>query len=469
MLTYQDFLKVKEKNSQELINEFILNAISQHQASEEYKISVDATNYDKQKNTTIMEYVKYIYSSLRIKSVDKIASNNKICSNFFHRLNTQRNEYSLGNGVEFVKPNTKDLLGTTFDNAIKKLGYKSLIHGLSFGFWNLNKLEVFTLLEFVPLWDEETSNLRGGIRFWQLDADKPLFVRLYEEDGVTKFKKEKGKNLEIIEPKQGYVRITKSTAEGGIEGIEFKNYKNFPIIPMWGSELHQSTLVGMRGKIDAYDLIRSGFANDLEDCAEIYWIINNASGMDARDISELRAKLKLNHVAQVDDENSSVVPYTQDIPSDARSKFLEIIRNGIYEDFGGLDVHTISATSTNDHIDAAYQPLDEEADDFEYQLIEFIHNLLDLLGIEDDPIFKRNRISNQKEQTEMVLSASEYLDEKTILQKLPFISIDEVDEILKKKDEESAERFGDANLQTEPQEDANLEEDGGDSNLKQDE
>jgi hypothetical protein len=226
----------------------------------------------------------------------------------------------------------------------------------------------------------------------------------------------------------------------------------------------------MRGKIDAYDLIRSGFANDLEDCAEIYWIINNASGMDSRDISELRAKLKLNHVAQVDDENSSVVPYTQDIPSDARSKFLEIIRNGIYEDFGGLDVHTISATSTNDHIDAAYQPLDEEADDFEYQLIEFIHNLLDLLGIEDDPIFKRNRISNQKEQTEMVLSASEYLDEKTILQKLPFISIDEVDEILKKKDEESADRFGDANLQTEPQgEDANLEEDGENSNLEQNE
>jgi hypothetical protein len=67
--------------------------------------------------------------------------------------------------------------------------------------------------------------------------------------------------------------------------------------------------------------------------------------------------------------------------------------------------------------------------------------LLALLDIEDDPIFKRNRISNQKEQTEMILSAAEYLDDETVLTKLPFISVDEVAEILKKKDKQDELKF----------------------------
>ena len=117
------------------------------------------------------------------------------------------------------------------------------------------------------------------------------------------------------------------------------------------------------------------------------------------------------------------------------------MRAGIYEDFGGLDVHTVAAGATNDHIDAAYQPLDEEADDLEYQVGEFLEKLLNLVGIEDSPVFKRNRISNEKETTDMILSAADYLDDETILNKLPFITVDEIYKILRNKDQENADRF----------------------------
>ena len=89
----------------------------------------------------------------------------------------------------------------------------------------------------------------------------------------------------------------------------------------------------------------------------------------------------------------------------------------------------------------------------------------------DEPIFKRNRISNQKEQTDMVLSASEYLDDETVLKKLPFISIDEVNEILKKKEEESANRFNEdinmVNEEANDEDDNNAEEE--DLNQKKEE
>lgn len=452
MLTFQDFEKEPDKIK------FIQNAITIHQNSDEYKIAKSADNYDHQKNELINNYIKLMFTMTGTPVEDFTASNNKIASNFFHRLNTQRCTYLLGNGVSFSDNKediedldgnittvdlTKEALGDKFDTDLKTAGYNALIHGVTFGFWNLDRLYVFPLTEFVPLWDEDDGTLRAGIRFWRVDKDKPLIAVLYEEDGYTKYKSKAnlGIDLEEIQAKRAYkIKVAKSE-EGGEEVVGEENYSSLPIIPLWGSKLKQSTLVGMKEKIDSFDLIRSGFANDLTDCAQIYWIIENAGGMSTAELEKFRDRLKINHIAVADTENSKVSPYTQEVPYQARKEYLDEIRAGIYEDFGGLDVHTVAAGATNDHIDAAYQPMDEEADDFEFQIIEFIQQILKLMGIEDNPIFKRNRISNQQEQIDMVLSAADYLDDETILNKLPFVSVDEVAGILARKDEEIDDQF----------------------------
>jgi hypothetical protein len=461
MYTYQDF--INEPNKLNAIN----SAISHHLNSDIYKTAKSADEYDHQRNETILNYVKTIFTLTGTPVEDFTASNNKLCSNFFHRLNTQRCTYLLGNGVSFsdhkeVSVNeegvettvdtTKETLGNRFDTDLKRAGYSALIHGVCFGYWNVDRLHIFPLTEFVPLWDEETGALRAGIRFWRLDENKPMIAVLYEEDGYTKYKSNTkvGMDFEEIQPKRSYKITVSISEEDGEEVIGEENYGILPIVPIWGSDLHQSTLVGMKEKIDSFDLIRSGFANDLTDCAQIYWILENCGGMSDTELARFRDRLKIMHIATVDTDNSKATPYTQDVPYSARAAYLTEIRNGIYEDFGALDVHAVAAGATNDHIDAAYQPMDEEADDFEYQVTEFIQQILKLIGIEDTPIFKRNRISNQKEQTDMILSASEYLDDETILQKLPFITVDEVANILAKKDQEAADRFEESPLEALP-------------------
>lgn len=461
LLTYQDLEKAKDNIT------FIQQAITNHINSDQYKTALSADEYDHQRNETILNYVRLIFTMTGNPVEDFTASNNKLPSNFFHRLNTQRNTYLLGNGVSFTDhveeiedletglinqtDTTKEALGSKFDTDLKKIGYYALIHGVSFGFWNLDKLHVFPLTEFVPIWDEDTGALRAGIRFWRIDEQKPMIIVFYEEDGYTKYKSKEnvGLDLEEIEPKRAYkLKIRKSEADGE-EVVGEENYGVLPIVPLWGSQLKQSTLVGMREKIDSFDLIRSGFANDLSDCAQIYWILENCGGMSDAELARFRDRLKVTHIATVDTDNSKATPYTQEIPYNARKEYLDEIRAGIYEDFGGLDVHTIAAGATNDHIDAAYQPMDEEADDYEYQIIEFIQQILSLMGIEDTPVFKRNRISNQKEQTDMILSAAEYLDSETILQKLPFVSVDEVQDILLKIQQEDEDRFEDEGFEDE--------------------
>ena len=443
--TYDDMLKVVGDGDP---TEFVMSCIQSYKNSDDYKIAVLADEYDHQRNRTILEYTKTLYDMSGTEKEDFTASNNKLCSNFFNRLNTQRCLYSLGKGISFVDANesgkdtTKEKLGKHFDHDIKEAGYYALTHGRSYLFWDLDRIHVFKAVEFVPLLDESTGELRAGIRFWQLDSTKPLIAVLYEEDGFTKFQTTE-MGMEMVEGKKAY-KTTYQTVpyDGEVEVVKEENYTSLPIVTMYGSRLKQSTLVGMRAAIDAYDLVRSGFANDMTDCAEIYWIVNNAGGMEDDDLMRFRDRLKLQHIANVDgSDGAGASPYVQEIPYQARQSFLTEIRNGIYEDFGALDVHTVAAGATNDHIDAAYQPMDENADDFESWVSEAIVKLLAIIGIDDEPVFSRNRISNQPEQVQMVVQEAQWLDEETVLRKLPNITPEEVEAILERKDEENMARF----------------------------
>lgn len=444
--TFQDFEKAPDKAK------FVSEAIGTYKGSDLYKTALVADKYDAQQNETIREIVPKIYTVAGAQVEDFTASNNRLASNFFNRLNTQRCMYSLGNGVSFVDPDeaaqgqrdeTKELLGPHFDHDLIEAGYYALIHGVSYMFQDVDRCCVFKATEFVPLVDESDNTLKAGIRFWQLDSSRPLNAVLYEQDGYTTY--QNGANgLTQVKEKTAYMVTYQYTeADGEAVVISEDNYTALPIVRVYGSRLKQSTLVGMREQIDAYDLVKSGFANDMTDCAQVYWIVENYGGMTDDDLREFLDRIKFNHVANADTQSGGkVTPYTQEIPHQARQALLSEIRSGIYEDFGGLDVHTVAAGATNDHIDAAYQPLDENAADFEHWVSDAIVQLLSLQGIEDTPIFKRNRISNVKEQVEVIVQEAAWLDQATILRKLPNVTPEEARAIMTASDEEDMARMG---------------------------
>jgi hypothetical protein len=468
--TYQEFEKYKERG-QEL--DFIKAAISEYRASDEYKIAVTADEYEAERNTTIMDFMRWLYNEAGMKVVDFTAANNRVASNFLHRLTTQRVAYSLGNGISFANAekvyqngqwvtvdSTKEKLGQDFDTILYTAGRYARLHRVCYLFWNLDHCDYFKATEFCPLFDEYDGSLRAGIRFWSLDWEKrPATVVLYEADGYTKYRSRKDTkgvaDLVEYEPKRAYKQKIAHNDVDPDEVVGESNYISIPIIPFWGSQHRQSDLVGMRSKIDALDLIVSGFCNDLQDCAQVYWIIGNAMGMTDADLSKFRDKLKLHHIAVMDTDNSDIQAYQQEIPTAARTALITSLRAQLYEDYGGLDVHTVAAGATNDHIDAAYQPMDEEADDFEYQVIKAVRGILNIIGIDDMPIFQRNRLSNRMEQTQMVMMAANYLDDETVIRKLPFITPDEVEGILARKLSKDTEAF---EVESEEQEEDQQEE-----------
>ena len=430
---------------------FVESAVTRHMQSEMWRNARDANEYFRQRNVTISRFTRMLYMSDGEKVRDPTGSRLRLASNLFKRLNVQRCMYSLGKGVSFVdvgetgEDTTKAKLGDRFDDDVKAIGLNALIHGVSFPFWNLDHVDVFTADEFCPVWDDFSGALMAGVRFWRLDPFHPWHATLYEQDGYTELEAADPGTLEfrVTAPKRAYRQIYEEVPADGLKlAVDAENYSRLPIVAVWGGDAHQSTLVGMREAIDAYDLIKSGLANDVQDCAQIYWLVENAGGMSNEDLERFRDRLKLMHIASADTEDGQrVTPYTQEVPYEARCQTLERIKSDLYEDFGGLDVHTVAAGATNDHIDAAYQPMDEEADEFERHMREGIMDLLLLQGIEDTPVFTRNRVSNLKEQVEVVTMEAEWLDDETVLRKLPNVTPDEVAEILRRKESEADDRL----------------------------
>ena len=440
MKTYQDFLEVAEKSDRERM-EFVLSAINNHKDSDLYKQAVIAKEYDAHRNVTIANFQKLLYTLNGKVIPDNYSPNYKLRSNFFANFITQETQYLLGNGVTLKKEENKAKLGAGFDTRLQDAAHDALVGGVSYGFWNLDHLEVFDVTEFVPLLDEENGALRSGIRFWQVCTSKPLRATLFEPDGFTQYIRRSGEEMMILEPKRGYVAVEATSEIDGTELLAYQNYPGFPIIPMYGNRTKQSELVGQREAIDCYDLIKSGFANTVDDASVIYWTISNAGGMDEIDMARFKESMRRIGVGLVDDDGAKAEAHTLTIPVEAREALLSRISDDLYRDFQMLDVTKLQGgQKTATEINAAYQSMDNKVDQFEYCVIDFLQALFKIVGIEDEPSFTRSKVTNQLEQTQMELLAANYLDDETILNKLPWLTQEEVAEILKRKAAEAIER-----------------------------
>lgn len=441
MRTYQDLLTAGENKIG-----FTYAAIQEYRSTRLYRMAKIAEEYDRHLNTTIYTYIKLLYTIEGNCVPDNYSANFKIPSNFFNQFVTQQSQFLLGKGITFKNAATKKKLGKNFDTKVNICGRNALVGGVAYGFFNLDHIEVFKAMEFVPLYDEEDGALKAGIRFWQIAPEKPLRATLYELDGYTEYiwnKSDSDNELrgEVLKEKRAYILKTKSSVIDGTIIYDGQNYPTFPIVPFFANEYKQSELVGLQQTIDAYDLINSGFANDLDDASQIYWMLKNAGGMDDVDMARFIQQIKTTHVFGLDDDVEAEA-HTLEVPYAARDTILTRLEKQLYKDYGALDPQYIaSGAVTATQIKAAYEPLNHKADRWQVQADEFIQGILTVAGVEDEATYTRSMIINESESTQMILSAAQYLDDETILKHLPFIGPDEIPDIINKQIEEEANRF----------------------------
>lgn len=412
--TFQDFEKATN------IPKFVYSAIQNHKMQDDYETAILANEYFEHKNRTIVQYQKLLYTVSGKAIPDNFSANYKLSSNFFEYFVTQQNQYLLANGATFLNGTTKDKLGKKFDEKLQEAGEKALIEKVAFGFWNYDHLEVFGYTEFVPLYDEEDGMLKAGIRFWQIDTTKPLRATLYELDGYTEYIWRAGKDAEILQDKQSYKVTIVSTPADGITIAEGENYPSFPIVPLWANKKHTSEFVGRREQIDCYDLIKSGFANTVDEASYIYWTIQNAGGMDDVDLAKFVEHMRTVHSAVVEQDGATAESHSIEAPYASREALLDRLRSDLFEDYMALDVKSISdGAVTATQIKSAYEPVNSKADKYEYCVLHFVDKILELAGITDEQVtFTRSVIVNTSEEVQNVIMSASYLESDYITRKL---------------------------------------------------
>lgn len=464
MLTYQDYLLVPDNDKDKM--EFIRRVIHQHQTSSIYQMAVIADEYDRHQNRTIKEYQKLLYDVTGNAVPDNWTANYKMASKFFSRFITQENQYLLGNGVQWKKDDTAKRLGDNFDTQLQKGGKMALSGAVSFGFWNLDHVEFFSIREFAPLYDEENGALMAGVRFWQVDVKKPLRATFYEIDGYTDYiwNTRDHADGQVLHEKRPYILKVRTSERDGLEIYDGQNYPSFPFVPLWGNPQKQSELVGLREQIDCYDLIKSGYANNVDEGSLIYWTLNNAGGMSDIDLAQFVERMKTLHAATTDD-NVSAESHNLETPYAAREALLSKLRSDLYEDAMALDVKNIAdGAVTATQIKAAYEPLNSKVDEYEYCVREFIKGILDLASIDDEPMFTRSVIVNSQEEIQLVLQSGNYLPEDYVTKKILTLlgDGDMADELIKQMDADELSRGLTNEIGGEGEEDAE-EDDSSDS------
>ena len=448
MITYQDLLKVPQTDKDRM--DFITKVISEHKTTPLYKTAQIADLYDRHKNKTINDYQRLLYTVSGKAVPDTWGANFKVACRHFHRFIVQENQFLLGNGITWGKTDTADKIGNKkhpFDTELQEAGHKALVHAVAFGFWNLDHVEIFDVFEYAPLYDEEDGAMKAGVRFWQVAPDKPMRATLYEMDGYTEYIWKEGRG-EVLRDKRAYKLKYIQSEVDGTEVYDRENYPSFPIVPLWGNKHKQSEIIGLREQIDCYDLIKSGFANTVDEASLIYWTIQNAGGMDDVDLAEFVERIKTVHAANMHGE-ARAEAHSIEAPHESREALLDRLDKDMYKDAMAVDYERIASGSVvTAQIKAAFQDLNAKVDDYEYCVNEFIQDILNLAGIDDEPTFTRSMIVNVSEEVQTLLQAAQYLDAEYVTRKVLTLlgDGDMAEDVLKRIAEQEIEQIPEPEL-----------------------
>ena len=369
---------------------------------------------------------------------------NRVPSSFLRRFVCQQNQYLLGNGVTLKDAAAKQRLGRGFDVKMQQLGESALLHGVSYGYWNLDHLEPISAAVdldsgCVGLLDELTGEIGMAIQFWQVSNSRPLYMRIFEPDGVTVVSYCERKYT-VVQDKRAYrLNVRRDALGETVTGGE--NYGVLPVIPLYANDEHQSELTpSIRAKIDMYDRIMSDFGDNLDRANDVYWVLNNFGGSVDQALQVVQEINELKVAMSVSDgtSTSSAEPHTIEVPYAARQTALTLLEKALYSDFMALSMDELTGGSlTNVAIQAAMTNLNLKCDHYEWQCFDFVQRVLRLIGIDTEEItFKRRQIANQSETVQDIYIMRSDIDRETALKLNPYISQDEIPAILERLDAE---------------------------------
>lgn len=449
-----------------MVTEMIETYIADFEASAMREDMEEGNSYYRSENTEIMDRKFYIYAEddtgNPVEIEDPYKANNKLASGYFKLLVDQKVNYLLGNQPTVTTNQDLDILDNIFFRTVKKTGKEASkkIRGWlqpyidSEGNFDYKRIPTE---QVVPVYKANNANeLEFVIRYYSVtvlnqegNAVKVNRVEVWDDEEVTYYQEstfdglyrllDEGQMEEMLgsefpNPKYHFQR----TMEYGqtTETVEELSWGKPPFIPLENNDELTNDLKPVKSFIDAYDIVKSDFVNNLEDFQDVYWILKGYEGQNLNEFLEQVKKYRSLKVAEDGDARAETI----DIPEKARKEALEGLERDIFTFGQGVNPNELSGGNiTNVVIKSRFANLDLKADQFEDEIRQFIEEFIDFYNIYremnneppieiEDMTFNRSMIMNEVEMAQLANQSKGSLSEETRLSNDPRVD-DPEDEI----------------------------------------
>lgn len=417
MLTFQDFLAAKSRE------DFLLQAIAEHENSEKYKIGQLAAEFYAGNDPILEKVKKIIYDLNGMAHKDYFSADSKLKTSYYQIFAMQTVSYSFGNGVAFDNEKIKKKLGSSFDADINDWATYAVNDGEAYAYVTENKITPMSIGSdktkpiFVPLIDVETGAVKAGFKYWRLDDDKPLRITLYEPQGYTEYKQPYGEKLSAISGLKAY-KGTVTKFEAFDDVVNAEAVEGIPIVKLSFFN-DQSYIANKVNMLTEYNALLSKLSSNSRENDLVYWIIKNCGGMDEIDDNKFLMKIIQAHVAHLD-EGQEAEPKQLVAPHEGILAALETLRKQLFFDFAAIDFERMSGGNiTTYEIKQAYANKDLYADRFEMNFARAMEQVLKLMGYEGETYrLTRSRLIDVNGESQVILSEAPYFGEEVTTKRL---------------------------------------------------
>ena len=436
---------------------------------------VDANKYYEGENVTVSKLKRMMWSDKHKRMIENtFVANNKISYNKYHDIVSQKVN-TLLNEIPVINNFKDDLFVKNLGYALKQASIKASNGGSAFIYCGYdNNLVVFDTENCIPFYDDENKDIiKAFIRFWDinsfLDKSKSTrYVEVYEEDGLTIYKSQNLSEYEIAISKQAYkFKIKTDIFETQQENIKLSR---IPIVELKNNDNRTNDFTTtIRSKIDMIDILNSGFANNIEDFTEIFWIIKNGAGLTSEELEDFVASINMTKKAilEGDSTNSLDIETKQiEIPVEARTRYTEELKTELIDESGIIDTAQLTGSSlTTTAIKASTMKLRQRVSDFEWFVYVACKSILNLYNeynnisnIDYDIEFTKLLIDNDTEIITNAIMVKDTISQRSYLTLLKRANIiNNVDDEIKEMEKEQKDKYTieEVNLDDRPSTQAN--------------
>ncbi len=330
-------------------------------------------------------------------------------------------------GIDSVNEKISTVLGEDFPRKVKDLAIDAANCGMAWlHCWVDSKgrfrYHTVPMEEIYPLYD---SGLEPAMEYLlriydgkNQDGSMVRKVEIWNEREALFFRKESNGALE-----------PDGCFDGGAYSWEH-GMGEIPFVPFYNNRSRSGDLTMVKDLIDQYDLVVSGFANDLSDIQEVIFVLRNYGG---EDLNTFLSELKRYKAIKVEGDSLSaggVETMSIEIPIEARVKFLEILKRQIFISGQGVDPDPASfGNSSGVALKYLYSLLEIKAGlletEFRAGFKSFLRMALRYLNVPEDlpvmQIYTRNAIENDLETAEIAQKSQGVVSKETILRNHPWV------------------------------------------------